>query len=208
MVYPNAPDSGGCWDVHTNATLTHNAGGDSLGIVNAMRYLVKELNVDPEKVFATGTSSGAMMTNVLAGAYPDFFKAGAAFAGVPYGCFAGSGMWNSACANGQLTKTAQEWGDLVRSGYPGYTGSRPRMQLWHGTQDTTLYTQNFYEAVKQWTNVFNVSQTATATAQNWPISGWTRSDYGPNVQAIIANGVSHNIPIQGAQVMQWFGLNA
>lgn len=211
--------------MHSNATLTHNAGGDSLGIVNGMRYLVTQFNVNPAKVFATGLSSGAMMTNVLAGAYPDFIKAGSAFAGVsrlnvsrlllivsacqvPYACFAGSSMWNSQCANGQLTKTGQQWGDLVRSGYPGYTGTRPKMQLWHGTADTTLYTQNFYEEVKQWTNVFNVSETATATTQNWPVSGWTKSDYGPNVQAIIASGVTHNIPIQATQVIQWLGLNA
>ncbi|KAG9096604.1 hypothetical protein FS749_008122, partial [Ceratobasidium sp. UAMH 11750] len=196
VLYPNAPDSGGCWDVHSNATLTHNAGGDSLGIVNGMRYLISTFGVNPAKVFATGLSSGAMMTNVLAGAYPDLIKAGAAFAGVPYGCFAGPDMWNSACANGQVVKTAQQWGDLARTGYPGYTGSRPKMQLWHGTADTTLYTQNFYEEVKQWTNVFGVSQTATATTQNWPVSGWTKSDYGPNVEAILAQGVTHNIPIQ------------
>ena len=33
-------------------------------------------------------SSGGMMTNVLLGDYPDVFKAGAAFAGVPFACFA------------------------------------------------------------------------------------------------------------------------
>jgi acetylxylan esterase len=27
--------------------------------------------------------------------YPDLFAAGAAFSGVPYGCFAGAGNWNS-----------------------------------------------------------------------------------------------------------------
>ncbi|KAH7340687.1 acetyl xylan esterase [Rhizoctonia solani] len=199
--------SGGCWDVHSTETLTHNAGGDSLGIANGLRYLMSEFNVDTNKVFATGTSSGAMMTNVLAGAYPDLIRAGAAFAGVPYGCFAGSGMWNSQCSTGQLIKTAQQWGDQARSGYPGYTGTRPKMQLWHGSTDTTLNTQNFYEEIKQWTNVFGVSQTPTATTQNWPLSGWTRTDYGPNVQAIIANGVDHNIPVQATQVIQWMGLN-
>jgi len=29
-----------------------------------------------------------MMTQAMIGAYPDVFKAGAAFAGVPFGCFA------------------------------------------------------------------------------------------------------------------------
>ena len=147
VIYPNAPDPGGCWDVHTNATLTHNAGGDSLGIASMVRYAISTYKVDSTRVFATGTSSGAMMvcgsltspfysphyllpqTSVLMGAYPDLFAAGSAFAGVPYACFAGSSLWNSQCANGQLTKTAQQWGDLVRSGYPGYTGTRPRVQV-------------------------------------------------------------------------------
>ncbi|KAF8610362.1 carbohydrate esterase family 1 protein [Ceratobasidium sp. AG-I] len=207
VMYPTAPDSGGCWDVHTNATLTHNSGGDSLGIINGVRYLISAFGVNTSKVFATGLSSGAMMTNVLAGAYPDIIRGGAAFAGVPYGCFAGEGMWSTVCATGQLIKTPQGWGDLARLGYPGYTGTRPKMQLWHGTNDTALFTQNFYEEVKQWTNVFGVSETATATTQNWPLTGWTKSDYGPNVQAIIAQNVTHDIPIQSTQVIQWMGLD-
>jgi len=133
VLYPHAPDSGGCWDVHSTGTLKHDSGGDSQGIASAIRFAISNHNVDSGRVYVTGTSSGAMMTQVLAGAYPDLFQAGAAFAGVPYACFAGSGMWNSQCANGQLSKTAQQWGDLVRSGYPGYSGPRPRLQLWHGT---------------------------------------------------------------------------
>jgi len=109
VIYPNAPDSGGCWDVHTNATLTHNAGGDSLGIVSMVRYAISTWGADANRVFVTGTSSGAMMTNVLIGAYPDVFKGGSAFSGVPYGCFSGPNMWNSQCAQGQLIKTGQQW---------------------------------------------------------------------------------------------------
>lgn len=60
--------------MHTTATLTHNQGGDSLGIVSGMRYLIAKYGVPTDKVFATGLSSGAMMTNVLAGAYPDFIR--------------------------------------------------------------------------------------------------------------------------------------
>lgn len=109
VLYPHAPDSGGCWDVHTNATFTHDRGGDSLGIASAVRYAINTWNVDPNRVFATGTSSGAMMTNVLMGAYPDLFKAGSAFAGVPYACFSGAGMWNNECAGGTKSMSAQAW---------------------------------------------------------------------------------------------------
>ncbi|QRV73222.1 carbohydrate esterase family 1 protein [Ceratobasidium sp. AG-Ba] len=207
VMYPSAPDSGGCWDVHTNATFTHNAGGDSLGIASGIRYLTSALNVNPARVVAVGMSSGAMMTNVLAGAYPDLIKAASVCSGVPYGCFAGSGLWSVQCAHGELVKTPQQWGDLVRSGYKGYTGSRPKMQLWHGSADTTLYPQNFQEEVKQWTNVFGVSQTPTATTQNYLQSGWTKTDYGSNVQGIYGAGQGHGMPVQYPQIMAWLGLN-
>lgn len=68
VLYPTAPDSGGCWDVHTNATFTHNAGGDSLGIISAVRYAISTYGVDASRVFVTGSSSGAMMTQTIVGA--------------------------------------------------------------------------------------------------------------------------------------------
>jgi acetylxylan esterase len=149
VIYPNAPDSGGCWDVHSAATLRHDSGGDSLGIASMVRYAITKYTADPSRVYMTGTSSGAMMTNVLAGAYPDLFAAGSAFSGVPFGCFSGASLWNSQCANGQLIKDAVTWGNDVRAAYPGYTGKRPKLQIWHGTADVTLNYQNFLEANKQ-----------------------------------------------------------
>ncbi|KAF9527638.1 carbohydrate esterase family 1 protein [Crepidotus variabilis] len=207
VIYPSAPNVAGstCWDVHSTGTLTHNGGGDSIGIVSQVKYAITNYGVNASRVYMTGTSSGAMMTNVLAGAYPDVFVAGAAFAGVPYGCFAGASAWNNACANGQTTKTAQEWGNLVRSGYPGYNGTYPKLQIWQGTADTTLNYHNFAEGVKQWTNVFGYPATGAAQ-QNSPVNGWTRTTYGPNFQAISAQGVDHNIPVQTNDVLTWFGL--
>ncbi|KAF8453765.1 Alpha/Beta hydrolase protein [Kalaharituber pfeilii] len=180
IIYPDAPDSGGCWD---------------------------QYNADASRVFAVGFSSGAMMTNVLMGAYPDVFAAGSSWASVPFGCFAGSSMWNSQCARGQLIKTAQQWGDQVRNAYLGYTGKRPKIQLWHGTNDDTLYFQNWEEAIKQWINIFGVNATPTATTSNSPVSGWTRYQYGPNVEAIKAQGQPHNLPHQDAEVIKYFNLN-
>ncbi|KAF4633373.1 hypothetical protein G7Y89_g4748 [Cudoniella acicularis] len=206
VIYPNAPTSGGCWDVHTTETLTHNAGGDSLGIASMVRYTITTYGADTSKVFMTGTSSGAMMTNVLAGAYPDLFVAGAAFSGVPYGCFAGASAWNSQCAEGELIKTAQAWGDEARTGYPGYAGTRPRLQLWHGTVDTTLYYQNLIEANKQWSNVFGISWTKNNT--NTPLSGYTQMIYGDGTQyvAYSAVGVGHTVPVRESDVLNWFGI--
>src|SRR5689334_11375046 len=90
VVYPDAPSADGCWDVHSDASLTHDGGSDSAAIVSMVKYALTEHSGNPGRVYATGTSSGAMMTNVLLATYPDVFKAGAAFAGVPHACFAGA----------------------------------------------------------------------------------------------------------------------
>ncbi|WP_129837954.1 PHB depolymerase family esterase [Streptomyces sp. RFCAC02] len=214
VIYPSATRSGQCFDVSSPQALRRDGGSDPVGIRSMVDYVQRTYATDPDRVFVTGASSGAMMTNVLLGDYPDVFAAGAAFMGVPFGCFAttdGSG-WNSACANGTVSHTPQEWGDMVRAAYPGYTGARPRMQLWHGTTDTTLRYPNFGEEIKQWTNVLGVSQTPAYTDQ--PQANWTRTRYGAAgerapVEAISVQGTGHSLPTSGmaARVITFFGLD-
>ncbi|MEU8269960.1 PHB depolymerase family esterase, partial [Sphaerisporangium sp. NPDC049002] len=213
VVYPSATRSGSCFDVSSPQALKHDGGSDPVGIVSMVKYVEQHNNGDPDRVFVTGASSGAMMTNVLLGDYPDVFKAGAAFMGVPFGCFATTdgSSWNSACANGTITKTPQQWGDLVRGAYPGYSGARPRMQVWHGTEDPTLRYPNFQEEIKQWTNVHGLTQTASLTDHPQPT--WTRTRYGGNgtivpVEAISVQGAAHTLPASGmaAAAIQFFGL--
>lgn len=213
VVYPTATRSSKCFDVSSPQALRHDGGSDPAGIVSMVRYALQRYNGDANRVYVTGSSSGAMMTNVLLGAYPDVFKAGAAFAGVPFGCFATTdgSEWNSTCAQGNSVKTAQQWGDLVRAAYPGYTGARPRMQVWHGTNDDTLRYPNFTEEIKQWTNVHGLSQTPTTTDR--PQSTWTRTRYNSGgtvqVEAVSIQNGSHNVLVNGmAQyVMDFFGLS-
>jgi acetylxylan esterase len=206
VLYPESPRSGKCWDVHSTQTLTHDAGGDSLGIASAVRWATTKYNVPKDKVFATGASSGAMMTNVMLGAYPDLFSAGSAFSGVAYGCFAGTSEWNSQCSSGMLVKSAQAWGDQVRAGYPGFSGKRPKMQEWHGTSDTTLAYANLAEENKEWSNVFGISFTRNET--NNPLPNYTKMIYGDGSQyvAYSALNVGHTVPEQEAIVLDWFGI--
>ena len=212
VIYPTVTRSSKCWDVSSPAALRRGGGSDPVGLVSMVDYVKQRHNGDPGRVFATGTSSGAMMTNVLLGDYPDVFRAGASFAGVPFACFAttNGSEWNSQCAGGQVVRSAQEWGNLVRGAYPGYTGPRPRMQIWHGTNDETLRYPNFGEQVKQWTNVHGLGQTPAFT--DTPQPGHTRTRYGgtggmAQVEAISMQGVSHNIPVDAAQVIRFFGLD-
>ena len=154
------PSSGRCWDVTSSKAHTRDGGGDSHAIKQMVKYAIDKYKANANRVYSTGDSSGAMMTELLLALYPDIYKAGAAFAGVPAGCsneFDGSGL----C--GLSAQTAQQWGDRVRAMYKDYTGNRPRVQLFHGDADGTITYKNVAEAIKEWTNVLGLSTTPTST---------------------------------------------
>lgn len=183
MVYPQT--SNNCWDVGSTKSLTHDGGGDTQAVAEMVTYAIKEHSADANRVYATGTSSGAMMTEALLAVYPDVFKAGAEFSGVPAGCWAASysasNEWSGPCAGGMVTHTAQEWTSLVQAMDPSYTGRRPRIQLWHGAADTTISPVNQTEGIKEWTGVLGLASTPTtmATVQfnnhSWTHESWTDS---------------------------------
>jgi acetylxylan esterase len=216
VICPSAVSSDGCWDVHSTADLTHDGGGDASGIVSMVRWVIDNKNADADRVFVAGHSSGGMMTNVMLGAYPDLFKAGAAYSGVPFGCYAQGSVdslgWNSNCAQGKVTMTGKEWGDLVRAAFTSFTGTRPRIQLWHGTADDVVYFQNFKEEIKQWTNVLGVSETPTSTENNALQSTWIRTRYTNSagvveVEAIEETGQPHNLVVDAEAAIRFFGLD-
>jgi acetylxylan esterase len=211
MIFPSSPHTvDNCWDVSSQQTLTHDGGSDSLAIVNMVRYVLKTYKADPNRVFSMGTSSGAMMTNVLLGAYPDVFAAGSAWAGVAFGCFAANSsavdLWSNDCATGTIIKTGAQWKSIVQAAYPGYSGFRPKMWVLHGSIDTTLYPQNLQEEIKEWTTVLGQSSSPVSTVQNWPDQNWTTWTYGNKFRATSAKGVTHNIPTNESVVLDWFDL--
>ena len=140
--------------------LRRNGGSDPVGIMSMVTYVIQSYGANANRVYVTGASSGAMMTNVLLGDYPDVFKAGAAFMGVPHSCFATTdgSMWNSQCANGQRIMTAQQWGDLARGAFPGYSRARARACSSGMAPPTPLCAIRISaRRSKQWTNVLGLS---------------------------------------------------
>jgi hypothetical protein len=106
--------------------------------------------------------------------------------------------------------TGQQWGDLVRSYFPGYSGHRPRLQHWHGTADTTLNYKNLAEDIKEWTNLLGLGESPTAT--DTPKSGTThqlwKSACGYTVyETFSLAGVGHAVPFDGNGVAAYFGLD-
>jgi acetylxylan esterase len=212
VIYPSSPwTADNCWDVSSAQTLTHDAGGDSLGIASMVRWTLDAyaVQLDPDRVFVAGISSGAMMANVLAATYPDLFAAVSALAGVPYACFAGDGhaVWSDDCARGRVVHPRDEWAGIVRAAFPGYDGVRPKMQLMHGTADDVLNVTNYREEIKMWTAVLGVAEEPTDVTPDDPQEGWTRYEYGRYVEGYLGEGVTHDIPDQAADVVRFFELD-
>jgi MYXO-CTERM domain-containing protein len=154
------------------------------------------------------------MTQALLAAYPDVFAAGSVLAGVP------AGAWTGGNAYGWTTpdaRTAAEWGDIVRKAGPmGFAGPWPRIQLWHGTSDTTLtYSQNFPSEVEQWTNVLMVSSGVKSSVKESGMQDtWERNTYANAANTVVletnvAQGAPHDLSGRGLwnDVVRFFGLD-
>jgi acetylxylan esterase len=147
----------------------------------------------------------------MAATYPEMFAAGIVYSGVAAGCFysqsGGVDQWNNSCANGQARGTPEVWAKMVFDMYPGYSGSRPKMQIYHGSADTTLYAANYNETIKQWCGVFGYDYTRPdATLPNTPQSRYTTYTWGDKLVGVYAQGVGHSVPIRGSDDMKFFGL--
>lgn len=238
----NTAGATGCWDVGSEDALAPGAENDSdaAAVVALVRYVATTLQCGDEpcgdlaRVFATGQSSGGMMTNLLLGTHPDVFEAGASFMGVPYGCWAagvaaghptpgtdttlgGPAGWSGTCQTGGVTHTPAEWAALL----PEYEGTRPRMMIWHGAADTLISPVNFAEAIEQWTQALGVGQApasidyplASASGSSWT-KVWTRTRYGSSggqaaVEAISVSDVGHSVEpaaMAAAELVRFFGL--
>lgn len=217
VIYPSAVQSAGfgtCFDNWSAASKKRGGGSDPVSIVSMVNYAVKTYGGDPARVFATGSSSGGMMTQHMLALYPDVFAGGSAFMGVPFNCFANAAdyaPWGSKCTGGSMNRTPKEWGDAVRGAYPGYTGARPPIQLWHGSADTLVPYSLLQEAVDQWTDVFGLS--LTPTRSDTPQANWNRRQFADTkgkvwVEAYAVQGAGHALPQSGQALvaLKFFGI--
>lgn len=212
VLYPSSPKDNNCWDVATTQSLTRDGGGDSTGLANMVKWAITQYSADPTKVFVTGSSSGCMMSNVMAATYPDLFTAVSCYSGVAAGCLAGSPgsspqTADPTCASGNNIKSGQEWAELARSMFPGgYNGTYPRVQTWHGESDFFVNYPNFAEQLKQWSEIFDVSFSGNET--DTPRSGYTKIVYGDGTKLVgySARGVGHTVPVDEEADLVWFGI--
>jgi poly(hydroxyalkanoate) depolymerase family esterase len=210
-----APDVGpaDCWNANPQRA------GEPAAIVQMVDYVLDNHDADPSRIFVAGSSSGGCMTEALLAAYPDVFAAGAALAGVPAGQWTGGNTCNGSCNTEAPSKTAEQWGDLVRAEAPqGFDGPWPRFQLFHGTTDGILYPSMIDAQVAQWTNVHGLTEDDASSVEDSPISGWTRKSYKDDSDVVlfeVITGVAtgtyeeHDLTPLGLfpDVVRFFGLD-
>ncbi|MEO3814991.1 PHB depolymerase family esterase, partial [Sphaerisporangium sp. B11E5] len=212
VIYPSASKKANCFDNWSEASKVRGGQTDPVSLMSMITYAIQQRGGDAGRVYATGSSSGAMMTNAMLALYPEVFKAGAAFMGVPFTCFPNEAAYqpggNAApCVN----ISAQTWGDRVRNAGHNHRGPWPRMQLWHGTNDNVVAYSELEEEIKQWTNVHGLSQTPTST--DTPQTNWNRRRYADTtgtvrVEAYSIQGAGHSLPSSGMglRAIEFFGL--
>ncbi|WP_329493364.1 PHB depolymerase family esterase [Kitasatospora herbaricolor] len=199
VVFPqtnSANNSSSCFSWF-DATKNTRGKGEAASVVQMVNTAAAQYGSDTHRVFVTGLSAGGGMTADLLAAYPDVFAGGAVDSGLPAQC-ATTLTAASGCQQNNQNLTPAQWGDKVRGANPGYTGPWPRVAIWQGTSDYTVYPVNATELRDQWTNVWGIGQSASST-QSLPgsttLSVYNDAAGKPAVELYSVAGMGHGLPI-------------
>ncbi len=127
--------------------------GEAQSLAQMVDYMHNNYNTDNNRSYVCGLSAGGSMTSVMMATYPDKFRKGGIWAGVPYRYL----------TSGSNNKTPQEWGDYVRNAVPNYTGDYPTLFVCQGTDDLVVDSINETRLVEQWTDVHGTDQVSDQT---------------------------------------------
>lgn len=105
-----------------------------------------------------------------------------------------------------MNLTPEEWARWVLDAYPGYNGTRPRMQVYHGSADDVIAPANYNYSIAQWTTVFGYPGTPLEEKRDVPERRYTTQVFGEKLTGIWAEGVGHGVPVHGEEDMKFFGL--
>ncbi|HEY0483668.1 MAG TPA: PHB depolymerase family esterase [Kofleriaceae bacterium] len=170
--------------------------GEALSIKQMVDNMKSTRGSDPARIFVTGMSAGGFMTTVMMATYPDVFAGGAVNSGGPYSCATSLTDANT-CQMGSVNRTPQQWGDLVRNAFPGFTGAFPRLIAFHGSTDATVAPADLQQTVDQWSNVLGIDETPevnetfrTATHKVFRNAGGRSM-----IETYLVNGMGHALTV-------------
>ncbi|TKA09315.1 extracellular catalytic domain type 1 short-chain-length polyhydroxyalkanoate depolymerase [Actinacidiphila oryziradicis] len=199
LVFPQTTSANNSFSCFSwfDSTKDTRGNGEAASVIQMVTHAESQYGSDTHRVFVTGLSAGAGMTADLLADYPDVFAGGSVDSGLPAQC-ATAQTQASSCQTSNQNLTPAQWGDKVRNSDPGYSGPWPRVAIWQGTADTTVYPVNATELAGQWTNAWGISQTPSST-QSLP-GGTTESIYNdgggkPAVELYSISGMAHGLAV-------------
>jgi len=126
--------------------------GEPASIMQMIDYLKQHHPVDSTRIYVIGLSAGGAMSSILMAVFPQVFDKGGVMAGGPYKS-AESVVKAGPAMLGMVSKSPEDWGNLVREQNPGYKGSYPELLVFHGGIDPVVSSNNANQLIKQWTDI-------------------------------------------------------
>lgn len=105
--------------------------GETASIKNMIIHMRQQYPIDGDRIFITGMSAGAAMSNVMLNAYPDIFAAGALFAAP----------------------------SMLYEGVNPDRSHKPRIAIIHGDVDMTVNKKHADKIIDQWLEYFGLNKT-------------------------------------------------
>ena len=170
--------------------------GENESVKNMVQTSVANYGLDAARIYMSGHSGGGAQIALMLATWPELWAGAGIIAGIPYNCTT-TFTEVSACLNPGLDKTPQQWGDRVRAGHPGFSGTYPKVSIWHGTSDGVVSIRNQGELLEQWTNAHGIDMTADGDTM---VDGARRREYKDGggvtrVETFEINGMGHGTPV-------------
>lgn len=169
--------------------------GEALSIRQMIDDAVIRHGIDRKRIFVTGLSAGGAMASSLLAAYPELFAAGAIEAGLPHGSAGNVSEALGAMARGR-SRTAEQWGDLVRSA-SAHTGPWPRLAVWHGTGDSIVNPVNAEASILQALDLHGLRDAPDADNRVGKLRSriWRNARKEAVVEAHTIEGMGHGVAV-------------
>lgn len=128
------------------------AKGEPASIMQMISYLKQHKPIDSTRIYIIGLSAGGAMSSIMMAVFPDVFDKGGVMAGGPYKS-AESVVKAGPAMLGMVSKSPEDWGQLVREQNPAYKGAYPELVVFHGGADPVVSTNNANQLIKQWVDL-------------------------------------------------------